>query len=159
MKGINFDNEKRDNMQKIILPISKCIPGMITAQPIVNLQTGVTIIGQNQELTKENLQNTDKFIHGDVWVYLDSSAKVWNLPPKTIENYKKYSKALSSVIEHITPPNDASFAEFEEICSNISSDFSYNYVLLGCTTLIKQLDYNTYTHSLNVAFLSTLICK
>ncbi|MDF2614350.1 MAG: hypothetical protein K0S71_2136 [Clostridia bacterium] len=146
-------------MQKIILPVSKCIPGMVTAQPIVDISTGATIIGQNQLLTKENLQNINKFIHGDIWVYLDSFNKVWNLPSETIESYKQYSKALSSVLGKIVSPKETDYSEFETICSNISSDFNHNYSLIGCTNLIKQLDYTTYTHSLNVAFLSILICK
>lgn len=146
-------------MQKIILPVSKCIPGMVTAQPIVDIGTGATIIGQNQELTKESLQNIDRFIHGDIWIYLDSFNKVWNLPPETIENYKKYSKALSTVLGNMATPSRENYSEFEEICSNISSDFNQNYSLVGCTNLIKQLDYTTYTHSLNVAFLCILICK
>lgn len=153
------DKEKRDSMQKIILPTSKCIPGMVTAQPVVDMQTGATILGQNQELTKESLENINKFIHTDIWVYLDSFNKVWNLPPETIENYKKYSTALSSVLGSMNPPNDASAMEFEEVYTHISSEFTQNYSLLGCTNLIKQLDYNTYSHSLNVAFLSTLICR
>ena len=146
-------------MQKVILPISKCIPGMVTAQPIVDMQTGVIIIGQNQELTKDNLQNINKFIHTDIWVYLDSFNKVWNLPPETIENYKKYSNALTNVIGNLASPDDKSFKEFEELCDHLSSDFNQNHALLGCTNLIKQLDYTTYTHSLNVAFLSKLICR
>ncbi|WP_069998294.1 HD-GYP domain-containing protein [Cellulosilyticum sp. I15G10I2] len=146
-------------MQKIILPISKCIPGMVTAQPVVNMQTGATILGQNQELTIENLKNISNFIHTDLWVYIDSFNKVWNLPPETIENYKKYSKALKTVIEQISPSDDKSIKTFDEMCHHLSADFNENHTLLGCTNLIKQLDYDTYTHSLNVAFLSKLICK
>ncbi len=146
-------------MQKIILPISKCIPGMITAQPIVDIHTGATVIGPNQVLTSENLQNMRKFVHTDIWVYLDSFSKVWNLPAETIENYKKYSKALTKVIGNISPSDEKSIKEFEEMCTHLSSDFNDNHSLVGCTNLIKQLDYDTYTHSLNVAFLSKLICK
>ena len=31
-------------MQKIIVPASKCIPGMITAGPVIDLKTGTTIV-------------------------------------------------------------------------------------------------------------------
>lgn len=146
-------------MQKIILPISKCIPGMITAQPIVDMQTGVPIIGQNQVLTKEHLAHITKFIHTDIWIYLDSFDKVWNLPPETIESYKKYSQVLHSVIKKMSPLVEGTLEDFESISSNIISDFKDNHVLVGCTDLIKKLDYTLYTHSINVAFLCTLICN
>lgn len=150
-------------MQKIILPISKCIPGMITAQPIVDLKTGTTIIGQNQVLTEEFLNNLPNFIYNDIWVYLDSFTKVWNLPEKTVENYKKYSHALTTVLGHFqdaaTQHTELNLDDFNEYCNQLSSDFKDNYSLLGCTNLIAQLDYTTYTHSLNVAFLGVLICR
>jgi HD-GYP domain-containing protein (c-di-GMP phosphodiesterase class II) len=146
-------------MQKIILPISKCIPGMVTAQPIIDMQTGATIIGQNHMLTEDNLDNLQKFIHADIWIYLDSFDKVWNLPPETIENYKKYSKALEATIGHMAQSPDASSDRFEDIYTHIVADFTNNHNLVGCTNLIKQLDYTIYTHSLNVSFLAMLICK
>ena len=88
-------------MQKIIIPISKCIPGMTTAGPIIDLKTGTTIVGQNQELTSEHIKNIQNFIHTDIWVYIDSFNKVWNLPSETIENYKKYTTALMTVVKQI----------------------------------------------------------
>lgn len=146
-------------MQKVILPISKCIPGMTTAQPIVNMHTGATIIAKNQVLTAENLSNISKFVHTDIWVYLDSFDRVWNLPSKTIENYKKYGNALSSVLENIKPDSTNNTEAFEDIYTQITDEFKDHHVLVGCTDLIKKLDHTVYTHSLNVAFLSMLICK
>lgn len=150
-------------MQKIILPITKCIPGMITAQPIVDLKTGTTIIGQNQILTEDFLNNLPNFIYNDIWVYLDSFTKVWNLPEETIENYKKYSKVLSLVLGNLDHSNAThsilNLDDFEQLCTQLTLDFKQNYSLLGCTNLIAQLDYTTYTHSLNVAFLGVLICR
>lgn len=150
-------------MQKIILPITKCIPGMITAQPIIDLKTGTTIIGQNQVLTEEFLNNLPNFIYNDIWVYLDSFTKVWNLPEKTIEDYKKYSNALSTVLGTLhnasTDHANLNLADFNQLCTQLTLDFKENYSLLGCTNLIEQLDYTTYAHSLNVAFLGVLICR
>lgn len=148
-------------MQKIIIPTSKCIPGMITAGPIIDLKNGTTIIGANQVLTPEHIRNIQNFVHTDIWVYLDSFNQVWHLPTETVENYKKYSTALMTVInqfdEKDTPPLD--IRDFEILCQGLPTDFTANYSLLGCTNLIEQLDYNTYNHSLNVAFISMLICK
>ena len=148
-------------MQKIIVPISKCIPGMITSGPIIDLKTGTTIVGQNQELTPEHIKNIQNFVHTDIWVYLDSFNKVWNLPVETIENYKKYSSALMAVVNQMDQKDTSllDISDFEALCQDLPTDFTANYSLLGCTNLIEQLDCNTYNHSLNVAFISMLICR
>lgn len=150
-------------MQKIILPISKCIPGMITAQPIVDLNTGTTIIGQNQVLTEEFLNNLPNFIYNDIWVYLDSFTKIWQLPEETIDNYRKYSLALQTVLGNLQDPTqvpeEIQLEDFHKLCAQLSLDFHTNHSLLGCTNLMAQLDYSTYAHSLNVAFLGILICR
>lgn len=146
-------------MQKIIVPISKCIPGMITAVPIIDLKTGITIIAANQELTSNSIKNITNFIHTDIWVYLNSFQKVWQLPAEIIENYKKYSDTLRSLVGILNSNEVIEIKDFEVFCNNLTLDFKANYSLLGCTNLIEQLDYNTYSHSLNVAFISILICR
>ena len=150
-------------MQKIILPISKCIPGMITAQPIVDLKTGTTILGQNQILTEEFLNNLPNFIYTDIWIYLDSFEKVWNIPNETIENYRKYSNVLSALLSTLNESSKTSselyITDLNDLCKQLPIDFTQNYSLIGCTNLMEQLDYATYRHSLNVAFLSVLICR
>lgn len=146
-------------MQKIIVPVSKCIPGMITAGPVIDLKTGTTIVAANQELTSTSIKSIVNFIHTDIWVYLNSFDKVWKLPAETIENYKKYSNTLMSLVGDINASELTEISDFEALCDNLPLDFKANYSLLGCTNLIEQLDYNTFNHSLNVAFISMLICR
>ncbi len=146
-------------MQKIIIPLSKCIPGMITAQPIINLETGTTILGQNIEITSEHIKDFSHFIYSDIWVYLDSSSKVWNLSSETIEKYKAYSDALNTVVKNLSENFAIDIETFEQLCNHLSIDFKENHSLLGCTHLIKSLSYDTYTHSLNVSLLCILLCR
>lgn len=146
-------------MQKIILPVSKCIPGMITAQPIVNLQTGTVIVGQNQILTESTLDMIQNFIHTDIWIYLDSFNKVWNLPSEIIENYRKYSNALKTVLGNTKDGTSVHMEELEDICDNLASEFNQNHILVGCTNLMKNLEKDLYAHSMNVTFISILIAK
>lgn len=146
-------------MQKIIVPAAKCIPGMITASPIIDLKTGTTIMAANQELTPSNINNILNFVHTDIWVYLDSFEKVWGLSQETIERYLKYSNALISVVKGLDSGEAHSVNNFESLCNNLTTDFKSNHSLLGCTNLLQQIDYNTYNHSINVAFISLLICR
>lgn len=146
-------------MQKIIVPASKCIPGMITAAPVIDLKNGTTILGVNQTLTSENIKNIRNFVHNDIWVYLDSFNKVWQLSNETIESYKQYSNTLMAVLSHFDPKELKSIQDLENLCEKLPIDFKANYSLLGCTNLIEQLDYNTFNHSLNVAFIAMVICR
>ncbi len=146
-------------MQKIILPISKCIPGMITAQPIVNLQTGTVIVGQNQILTESTLDMIQNFIHTDIWIYLDSFNKVWNLPSQTIENYRRYGNALKTVLGNSKDGDSVNMEALENICESLPLDFNKNHILIGCTNLMKSLEEDLYAHSMNVTFISILIAK
>lgn len=146
-------------MEKIIVPVSKCIPGMMTANPVIDLKTGTTILQTYQILTPENIKNIQNFIHTDIWVFLDSFDKVWHLPSETIDAYKKYTETLMSIITNMDTQNIKDITEFDQYCQEIPMAFQNNYSLIGCTHLIEQLDYNTYNHSLNVAFISMLICR
>ena len=146
-------------MQKIIVPASKCISGMITAAPIIDIKTGTTIIPANHELTENSIKNTLNFLHTDIWVYLDSFEKVWGLSQESIESYQKYSNTLISIIKGLDSNELNAISDFENFTSNLPIEFKANHTLLGCTNLIEQLDYNTYNHSLNVAFISLLICR
>ncbi len=146
-------------MQKIIIPASKCIPGMITAGPVIDLKTGTTIVAANQELTPSQIKNILNFVHTDIWVYLDSFDKVWGLSKETIESYQKYSNTLIAVVKGLNDGELSAITDFEDFSNNIPIEFKANHSLLGCTNLIEQLDYNTYNHSLNVAFIALLICR
>lgn len=146
-------------MKKMIVPASKCIPGMVTANPVIDLKTGMTIIGANQELTAGHIRDILKFLHTDIWVYLDSSNKVWGITPETIQSYQEYSDTLLSIIKDLDSNNLHAISDLQKLAQTLPLDFSSNHELIGCTNLIEQLDYNTYNHSLNVAFISLLICR
>lgn len=146
-------------MKKMIVPASKCIPGMITANPVIDLKTGLTIIAANQELTPKHIQDILKFLHTDIWVYLDSSSKVWGITQETIQDYEEYSDKLLSIITDLDSNNLHAISDLEALSQSLPLDFSSNYKVIGCTNLIEQLDYNTYNHSLNVAFIALLICR
>ena len=124
-------------MQKIIVPASKCIPGMITAGPVIDLKTGTTIIAANQELTPSQIKNILNFVHTDIWVYLDSFDKVWGLSNETIESYQKYSKALMSVVTGLHDGHISAIRDFDELSNNLPLEFRANHSLLGCTNLIE----------------------
>jgi len=146
-------------MQKIIVPASKCIPGMITAAPVIDLKNGTTILGINQPLTSESIKSIHNFVHNDIWVYLDSFNKVWQLSSETLESYKQYSNTLMALLSHFDPQELKSIQDLENLCEKLPIDFKATYTLLGCTNLIEQLDYNTFNHSLNVAFIAMVICR
>lgn len=145
-------------MQKLCLPVSKCKKGMLTAEPIVNLQTGSVIVGQNQILTEAILHNLENFIHTDIWVYISPSKNVWNLSDPLAEKYEMYTDVVKEVfsLPNITE-NEVS--EIKVLAEEIQDDFKDNASILGCLNMIQEGDGTVYAHTMNVAFLAMLLAR
>lgn len=146
-------------MEKIIIPSYRCIPGMITANPVIDLKSGNMILPADKMLTESIIKDILNFIHNDIWVYLDSSNKVWNLSKETITEYQNYSNTLKSILSPIASESINDISILETFSNSIPTTFNKNHTILGCTHLIQALDYNTFNHSLNVALICILICK
>ncbi|MHC1749730.1 MAG: HD-GYP domain-containing protein [Cellulosilyticaceae bacterium] len=145
-------------MRKLALPVGKCIPGMRTAEPIVNLQTGSVIVGQNQILTQIALNNLENFIHTEIWVYIDSWNDVWNVSEQLVRKYQDYTSAAKEVL---TAPNITKneINEIKTLAKGIEKDFKDNYSILGCVSLIREGDDTVYAHTMNVTFLAMLLAR
>lgn len=150
---------QNENIAKIIMPLSKCIPGMTLLQPIVDIDTGSTIIGKDQLLTEEVLKRIEKFKHTEVWVSITPESNVWQVEEKVIESYKKYVNVLKHIIGNDTGGVFIPLHEVEELAQCIVEDFTYNFNLLACVHLVNKMEKDVYSHSMNVTFLSLLIAR
>jgi len=146
-------------MAKIVIPLSSCVPGMITAEKVLNIQTGLLILSSNQEITQQYIDDLAKFPHSDIWVNLNSSNQIWPISDEVIRKYQIYTHALETIITKPSPDMPIDVERFEEMSNFLGSDFKSNHELLGVSHIMGQLDTTTYTHSLNVAFLCITICR
>lgn len=146
-------------MQKKLIPLSDAMPGMLVAEPIRNLKTGIVYVGENQELTTEIIQKLEYSGIDEVKVFVNTWDDVWKISVDTKESYKKCTETAKNLLNRIAYENVVDFVAFKEVKEQINSQFSDNYKIIGCINLFKMADSYTYTHSINVALLSTLIGK
>ena len=147
------------NIAKVIMPIAKCIPGMILLQPIVDIDTGSTIIGKDQVLTEDILKSMKNFKHTEIWVGINPEENLWQVEEKVLATYKKYIHTLKNIIGNNPEGAEIKLDEIEGLAQCITEDFVYNFNLLACVNLVKKMEQDIYMHSINVTFLSLLIAR
>jgi len=146
-------------MQKIVIPLSDAMAGMLVAEAIRNLDTGIVYIGENQELTADAIEYLKSIDIDQIKIYVNTWDDVWKISKETIEEYKKCTETAKKLLRTVAQDNVVDFATFKEVKSEITEQFSDNYKIIGCINLFKEADSYTYTHSINVALLSVLIGK
>ena len=146
-------------MQKIVLPLSETMPGMLVAEPIRNFDTGLIYVGENQELTADIIQKLENNGVFEVKIYVNTWDDVWKISQETKEHYSKCTETAKALLNQIAYDNVVDFVAFKKVKEQINEHFNDNYKMIGCINLFKLADSYTYTHSINVALISTLIGK
>ncbi|MGL4799655.1 MAG: HD-GYP domain-containing protein [Cellulosilyticaceae bacterium] len=146
-------------MYKIDIPLTRCVPGMVTAEPILDLSTGAIIIGAEQVLTDDTIKHLYQFKCGRICVYISSWNNVWNVSSEVIEKYETHRKKLKNILDSITLGNVLDIDAIKDIAAAVEVDFKANYTILACINMVRLADEYTYTHSINVALLAMLIGK
>ncbi|MDF2596134.1 MAG: metal dependent phosphohydrolase [Clostridia bacterium] len=144
---------------KVIIPLSKCMPGMILLQPIIDIDTGNTIIGKDQVLTEDMLRRIERFKHTEIWVRIPREETLWQVEKEVIEAYERYVAILKDIIGNKRIGEPIKMDEIEGLAKCITEECTYNFNLLACVNLVKDMDKDVYMHSINVTFLSLLIAR
>lgn len=144
-------------VEKVIIPITECIPGMTLMQSIVDEHTGVTIVGKGQTLTEEHIEKLNNFQHAQVWITIQSESSIWKVDDKTIEKYKEYTEIFKLIMEDIVNPSLLSINRLIDLTDSIIKEFRDEYRLLACVNLVNKLEKSTYEHSINVAYIALLM--
>ncbi len=145
--------------QKIILPISDCLPGMIIMQPIIDIETGNIIVAKDSELTRNILERIKYFRHTEIWVKVPSEENIWTVDKKTLKKYIEYAHTLEKVFGKFDKNTQVAIREIKELAKSILANFNYDFELLGCVSLMKNLQKDIYVHSMNVTFLAVLTAR
>lgn len=146
-------------MQKLVIPLSESMPGMILAEPIRNLDTGLIYVGANQELSADTIAKLKLSNIDEIKIYINTWDDVWKISKETKEQYTKCTERAKKLLNQIAQNNTVDFVAFKQIKEDLSYQFNDNYKIIGCINLLKMADSYTYTHSINVGLLSTLIGK
>lgn len=146
-------------MYKIDLPVTRCLPGMITAEPITDLSNGSIILGKEQVLTDTLIKKLYKFNYDKICVYIGSWNNIWNVAPEVLEKYETHRKQLKNILDKLTIDKVLDLEALKQIAKRIQVDFNQNYTILACINMVRLVDEYTYTHSINVALLAMLMGK
>lgn len=146
-------------MQKITIPLSQTMAGMIVAEPIRNMDSGIVYVGENQRLTTETIQHLKTIDLDQIKIYVNTWDDVWKISKETKEAYLKCTAAAKILLRRIAQENIVDLAAFREVKAKMAEQFGDNYKIIGCINLFKEADSYTYTHSINVALLAMLIGK
>lgn len=146
-------------MQKLMLPLYECLPGMVVAESIRNMKNGTIYISQNQELTADSIENLRKLDIHELAIYVNSWDTVWKISKETVETYENFTDSVKPLLQQIASGQPIEIESFKTIKQDILNDFKDNFKVIGCINLFKFADTYTYTHSINVALISMLIGK
>lgn len=146
-------------MQKLILPLYECSPGMVVAEAIHNPQSGSVLVAKGQTLTASLINDLAKFHCFEVPICTNTWEKVWHIPEETVNQYQMCTDTVKPLLQQIALGNNVDMEMFRNIKHSMLDDFDDNYKVIGCINLFKFADQYTYTHSINVGLLSMLIGK
>lgn len=144
--------------EKTIIPVSKCRPGMVLLQPIVDEKTGAILLPRGGKLTEESIKKVVHFQHTQVWVDLNTEEKIWQIQEHIVETYKEYATTLKYIIEGENKAGEVlNIESLKNLVHYIIRDFKKDFDLLACVNLVSELKEEYYIHSINVAFLSLMM--
>lgn len=146
-------------MYKIDLPIAQCVAGMTTADPIIDLSTGIIIIGKEQMLTDSTISNLKKFKISTVCIYINGWNNIWNVSTEVLSTYENHKTKLKYILEDLRITQVLDIEALRTIATDIRIDYNANYTILACINMVRLADEQIYTHSMNVSLLSMLIGK
>lgn len=146
-------------MQTIVLPLSKTMPGMLVAESVSNRDAGLVYVGENQELTADIIQKLQNNGIQELKIYVNTWDNVWKVSQETKDHYIQCTETTKNLLNQIAHTNTVDFIAYKKVKEQINEYLNDNYKMIGCINLFKLADSYTYTHSINVALLATLIGK
>lgn len=148
--------ETGDIMAEVrILKTSDCEPGMVLASDIVN-DYGAVILYQNSMLDEYSINKLAKFGLNFVKVYKDYEFK--EKKQVVIEaQYNNNLEEFKQVIWDISCGKTVEMDNINEVSRSLSNNFESINDLVSCLSKVRSINEYTYTHSLNVSLLCSLL--
>jgi len=138
-----------------VIKASDCEPGMVLASDIVN-DYGAVILYQNSILDEYSINKLAQFDLNYVKVYTDYEFK--EKKHVVIEaQYNNNLEEFKQVIWDISDGKTFEMDRIKEVTRNLSNNFDSINDLISCLSKVRSISEYTYTHSLNVSLLCSLL--
>lgn len=139
----------------MIMKTSDCEPGMILAADIVN-DYGAVILYQNSKLDEYSINRLTKLGLSFVKVFKDYEFK--EKKQKVIEaQYNNSLEEFKEVIWDISCGRTLEIDRISDISRNLGNNFDSINDLILCLGKVRSVSEYTYSHSLNVSLLCSLL--
>ena len=138
-----------------IMRTSDCEPGMVLASDIVN-DYGAVILYQNSILDEYSINKLMKLGLNFVKVYKDYEFR--EKKQAVIEaQYSNNLEEFKEVIWDISCGRNLDMERIHEVSQSLSNNFDSINDLILCLSKVRSINEYTYTHSLNVSLLCSLL--
>lgn len=138
-----------------ILRTMSCEPGMILASDIVN-DYGAVILYQNSRLDEYSINKLTSLGLNFIKVYKNYEFK----EKKQIVIEAQYNNNLEEfkdIIQDLSCGKTLDMNRINEVSNNLSNNFDSINDLVFCLSKVRSVNEYTYTHSLNVSLLCSLL--
>jgi len=146
-------------MEKIIVDLSQCKPGMQLAETIYN-DYGAVVIAEDTILDEhiiEKLQNLNmlkvKIFDQAYDIIKSNSTEFFEV------QYKESAQQIKEVMHDISTGKAINIEKINDVSHSIFLRINENRDIVGCINQMRKADEYTYTHSINVSLLCMLIGK
>lgn len=146
-------------MREKRVELKDCKVGDILAENIVDLRTGNTLLSEGHILTSDNMEWLEKFMYSDVYIYLDSWNKVWNLNEEEIKSYEHTRDNIKNLLNEVQDGKSIDNKKLNNIADKFFGELNTNHTIMGCVNKLKGVDEYTYVHCMNVGMLAVMIGK
>lgn len=138
-----------------VMRTSDCESGMVLASDIVN-DYGAVILYQNSKLDEYSINKLEKLGLNFVKVYKDYEFK--EKKQDVIEaQYHNNLEEFKQIVWDISCGRNLDMERINEVSNSLSNNFDSINDLISCLSKVRSIDEYTYTHSLNVSLLCSLL--
>lgn len=146
-------------MRERKIELEECQVGDIISRHVVDLNTGAILLSSGHILINENIRWLEKFPYSDIYIYVDSSSKVWSLTSEQIVSYEESNKKVEGLLNQVAQGVELEKETLQEISETFFKELNENSTIMGCVSKVKGVDEYTYVHCMNVGMLAVIIGK
>lgn len=148
-------------MEYTKIPLHHCSVGEILAQDVLNKE-GVILVAKDTQINEFIKNKLLELGQTEVCIYAPLSKDGQDrtdICQIVRENYHAALKDLKNIIENLSADKAVNYGDIRHISEIIYAQNNESENIVKFLNEVKEYDDYTYTHSLNTAFYSMLICK
>lgn len=146
-------------MKTITMSIFDCKPGMKIAETIHN-NYGAIMLTENTILDKQAINRIDSMGISQIKVFEQDSEEIKSNYNKNVQQkYEDNINDIKNIMSRIAVGSSIDMSKVRKVAGTISTDVYSNRDIVNVLNELREAGEYTYTHSINVSFISMMIGK